>query len=266
MGSGADVAKEAADIIILDDNFASVTKAALYGRTIFKSIRKFIVHQSTINLASMIIVFLGPFLGFDFPLTLIQLLWVNLVMDTLAALAFGGEPPLSRYMTEKPIERKASIINPYMWTAIIANGLYIALLSIIFLTNDSIAELFVRDGVPDDDVFLTAFFCFFIFITNINAFNVRTTSTNLLDHLWENKNFVFVEMFIFIVQIIFTYVGGSWLRTVSLTMFEWMVVTLLAVTIIPFDMFRKKFIVPRVERQLRTYLARNVDTIAGDLV
>jgi P-type E1-E2 ATPase len=73
MGSGADVAKEASDIIVLDDNFASITKSVLYGRTIFKSIRKFIVHQSTINLSSMIIVFLGPFLGFDFPLTLFVL-------------------------------------------------------------------------------------------------------------------------------------------------------------------------------------------------
>ena len=80
MGSGSEVAKEAADIVILDDNFKSIAMAVLYGRTIFRSIRKFVVFQSTVNLSSSLIVFLGPFLGFDFPLTLIQLLWVNLVM------------------------------------------------------------------------------------------------------------------------------------------------------------------------------------------
>lgn len=259
MGSGADVAKEAADIIILDDNFSSITKAVLYGRTIFKSIRKFIVHQSTINLSSMVIVFMGPFLGFDFPLTLIQLLWVNLVMDTLAALAFGGEPPLARYMDERPIERRAPIISPYMWTAIVANGLFIAFLSIFFLTHDWVENLFVRNGKTDHSVFLTAFFCFFIFITNINAFNVRTHKTNLLENLFDNTNFVLVESFIFVVQIVFTYIGGSWLRTVGLQFHEWFMIVLMALSIIPFDVFRKTILVPRIEGPLRTYLgiARN---------
>jgi magnesium-transporting ATPase (P-type) len=99
MGSGTEVAKEASDLVILDDNFYSIALSVLYGRTIFRSIRKFIVFQSTINVASTLIVFLGPFMGFDFPLTLIQLLWVNLVMDTLAALAFGGEPALPRFIS-----------------------------------------------------------------------------------------------------------------------------------------------------------------------
>jgi calcium-translocating P-type ATPase len=102
MGSGTEVAKEASDLVILDDNFYSIATSVLYGRTIFKSIRKFIVFQSTINVASTLIVFLGPFMGFDFPLTLIQLLWVNLVMDTLAALAFGGEPALPRFVSLPP--------------------------------------------------------------------------------------------------------------------------------------------------------------------
>jgi calcium-translocating P-type ATPase len=256
MGSGVDVAKEAADIIVLDDNFASTMKAVLYGRTIFKSIRKFIVFQSTINLASMTIVFMGPILGFDFPLTLIQLLWVNLVMDTLAALAFGGETPLPRYMTEKPIQREAPIISPYMWSAILVNGLYMAMLSIFFLINDSIAEIFTRgaeylDDTPNHAVFLTAFFCFFIYIATFNAFNARTTTTNLLDHITDNKNFVFVVSLIFVLQWLFTYFGGSVLRTVPLTSSEWLVIVLLAVTIIPVDLLRKRVIVPYLERRAR---------------
>lgn len=117
-------------------------------RTIFKSIRKFIVFQSTVNCASMTIVFLGPFLGFDFPLTLIQLLWVNLVMDTLAALAFGGEPALLRYMDEKPVARDAPIITVNMWSSIIINGLFIAFLCIAALMYQPLRLFFVRDGVP----------------------------------------------------------------------------------------------------------------------
>jgi len=239
MGSGSEVSKEAADIVILDDNFASITQAVLYGRTIYKSIQKFIVFQSTINVASTLIVFLGPFMGFDFPLTLIQLLWVNLVMDTLAALAFGGEPALDRYMKEKPIKRDQNIITPRMWASILGGGPFISAMSIAFLVNDHVASYFVRNGLPSEPAFLTAFFAFFIFLSIINAFNVRTSRLNLLDHLFDNKGFIFVVFFIFVVQIAFTYIGGKVLRTVGLEMNEWIMVILASLSIIPFDLFRK---------------------------
>jgi len=251
MGSGAEVAKEASDIVILDDNFASIAKAILYGRTIFKSIRKFIVFQSTVNLASTVIVFLGPFLGFDFPLSLIQLLWVNLVMDTLAAIAYGGGPPLLHYMSQKPIKRDAPIINLYMWTCIIANGLFIAILCIIYLTWDPIEQLFIRDDDVSTPAFFTGFFCFFIFITNFNSFNVRTKELNIFDNITENTNFMLVVSFIFLVQITFTYIGGNVLRTVGLTLTEWMYVIGFAALIIPFDMIRKVFIVPKAQQYFK---------------
>jgi len=239
MGSGSEVAKEASDIVILDDNFNSITQAILYGRTIFKSIRKFIVFQSTVNTASMTIVFLGPFLGFDFPLTLIQLLWVNLVMDTLAALAFGGEPALLRYMKEKPIPRDQKIITINMWSAILINGLFIAFLCIIALLYQPIRLLFIRDGVPSEKVFLTSFFAFFIFLTNFNAFNARTPKTNIFDHITENRGFVGVVILIFAVQITFTYLGGNFLRTEGLILSEWLMIIGASLLIIPFDMLRK---------------------------
>jgi calcium-translocating P-type ATPase len=239
MGSGSEVAKEASDIVILDDNFNSITQAVLYGRTIFKSIRKFIVFQSTVNCASMTIVFLGPFLGFDFPLTLIQLLWVNLVMDTLAALAFGGEPALLRYMDEKPIPRDEHIITKNMWSSIIINGLFIAFLCIAALLYQPLRLFFVRDGIPSEKVFLTAFFCFFIFLTNFNAFNARTPKINIFDHITGNVGFVGVVALIFGVQILFTYLGGNFLRTEGLTPNEWMLVIGASALIIPFDMVRK---------------------------
>jgi len=239
MGSGSEVSKEAADIVILDDNFLSITQAVLYGRTIYKSIQKFIVFQSTINVASSLIVFLGPFFGFDFPLTLIQLLWVNLVMDTLAALAFGGEAALHRYMLETPIKRDENIVTPRMWFSFLSAGIFIAAVSITFLVYSPIAPLFIRDGKPSEPAFLTAFFALFIFLSVINAFNVRTTRLNLFDHLFDNTGFIFVVTFIFIVQITFTYVGGKVLRTVGLHFDEWIGIILTSLIIIPYGLLGK---------------------------
>jgi len=239
MGSGSEVAKEASDIVILDDNFKSITQAVLYGRTIFKSIRKFIVFQLTVNTASFLIVFLGPFLGFDFPLTLIQLLWINLVMDTLAALAFGGEPALERYMHQKPIRRDEKIISAQMWSSVLVNAIFIASICIYSLTSDFVKGLFVRDGEISEPAFLTAFFAFFIFLTNFNSFNVRTPKLNIFDNLMKNPGFVIVSIIIFTVQVIFTEIGGSVLRTIGLTVHEWVFVILIASLIIPFDMIRK---------------------------
>ena len=132
-GSGSEVAKEAGDIVILDDNFLSITKAILFGRTIFKSIRKFIIFQLTVNLCALSISIIGPFIGVDTPVTVIQMLWINMVMDTLAALAFSFEPALLEYMTEKPKKKDENIMNSYMLNEIIITGLYTTILCILFL-------------------------------------------------------------------------------------------------------------------------------------
>jgi len=160
-------------------------------------------------------------------------------MDTLAALAFGGEAALKRYMDEKPIQREASIVTPRMWFSIISGGVFIALASIIFLTHHSVAAWFIRDGKPSEPAFLTAFFAFFIFLAVINAFNVRTTRLNLFDHLFDNPGFIFVVTFIFAVQITFTYVGGKVLRTVGLHYDEWVHVILASLIIIPYGLLGK---------------------------
>jgi magnesium-transporting ATPase (P-type) len=221
------------------------------------------------NLASILIVFLGPFLGFDFPLTLIQLLWVNLVMDTFAALAFGGEPALARYMRERPVSRTQSIISKPLWCSIIFNGLVIALYSIVFLTYDPVLQLFSRDEDPTAQavqadethgiakaetlselhvqggpVFLTAFFCFFIFLCTFNAFNVRTSQLDLFSTLRNNKGFAIVIPAIFVTQILFTMWGGSILRTVPLQLNEWIILLCMSSIVIPLDLARK-FIVRR---------------------
>lgn len=133
MGGGTEVAKEASDIVILDDNFNSIDKAILYGRTIFNSIRKFIVFQLTINVSAVLISFICPLLGLNNPLSVIQILWVNLVMDTLAALAFGGEPALSRFMHEKPKRRDEHIISKNMMSQIITGAAWTFILGLFLL-------------------------------------------------------------------------------------------------------------------------------------
>ncbi len=252
MGSGTEMTKEASDIVILDDNFASITQAVLYGRTLFRSIRKFLIFQLTVNVSAILLAFSGPFLGFELPLTMIQLLWINIIMDTLAALAFSGEAALQRYMLEKPIPKDAPLITGEMWSQILIAGFVTAGLSLFFLMSDSIHQLFVHDDMtglllddtkpltPDNNLlFLTAFFGFFVFMHNFNKFNARTENLNLLEHLTDNKNFMFVVAIIFGLQVLFTYVGGDIMRVVGLSLTDWLYLSLFAVIIIPLDLLRK---------------------------
>ena len=244
MGDGTDMTKESSDIVILDNNFISLTNAVRYGRTLLKSIRKFLIFQLTVNVAAILVAFLGPFFGIDLPLTMTQLLWVNIVMDTLAAFAFSGEAALKRYMNEKPIPKDESLISGDMWSAILIDGIFMALISIYFLTSDFVAGLFVCDAVrcPDPElnlVLLTGFFGFFVFMNNFNKFNARTEGLNLFEHITENRNFLVVVILIFFLQTSFTYFGGEVLRTVGLTLEEWFYVLAFAITIIPLDLTRK---------------------------
>lgn len=163
-------------------------------------------------------------------------------MDTLAALAFGGEPALNTYLKEEPIRREAPIVSPQMWSQIVVNGVFVALMCILWLISKDIRSLFDRNGGDSSGVFLTAFFSFFIFICVINAFNVRTPSINLFDHVTENNGFITVIIIIFIVQVVFTVIGGSWLRVVPLLTREWVIIIAQSFIIIPFDMFRKLFL------------------------
>lgn len=246
MGSGSEVSKEAGDIVILDDNFNSINNAIRYGRTIFKSIRKFIVFQLTVNVAAVTTAFLGPLFGMDFPLTIIQLLWINMIMDTLAAIAFGGEPALQRYMNEAPVNREENILTKNMRSAVLTSGLFITAFSLFFLSFEPMRELFTRDGVMNEPVFLTAFFNVFIFMILFNSFNVRTESLNLFESLGKNPGFLRVMASIFGLQVLFTYIGGQILRTTGLQLQEWAIVLGLSLLIIPVDMVRKLIVRNRV--------------------
>ncbi|MDR1915866.1 MAG: calcium-translocating P-type ATPase, PMCA-type [Synergistaceae bacterium] len=240
MGSGTEVAKEASDIVILDNNFASIDKAILYGRTIFNSIRKFIIFQLSINVSAVLISFAAPLLGMPNPLSITQILWVNLVMDTLAALAFGGEPALARFMREKPKQREESIVSRYMWSAIGTASLWTFALGMFILLSPA-AHGWFRPS-EDNRYLLTGFFAFFIIIAVFNAFNARTEQLNLFDNIGRNKGFWRVITLIVIIQIGMTYFGGTVLGCYGLTVGEWVVVTLCSFSIIPVDIVRKLLI------------------------
>ena len=237
MGSGTEVAKEASDIVILDDNILSISEAILYGRTIFKSIRKFIIYQLTCNFCALFLSIIGPFIGVNTPITIIQMLWINMIMDTFAGLAFSFEPALKETMKEKPKDKNEPIMNKYMYSEIIWTGLYSALLCLFFLKSPWIRSL-IR---PDEEYkyLMTAYFALFIFIGIGNAFNARTHRLNLFAHLKENIVFVITILFIASVQMILIYKGGTVFRTFGLTPNELMFVLLLAFTVIPVDFLRK---------------------------
>ena len=240
MGSGTEVAKEASDIIILDDNLYSISQAILFGRTIFKSIRKFIIFQLTVNICAVSLSIIGPFIGIETPVTVIQMLWINMVMDTFAGLAFSFEPPLREYMDEYPKKKDESIINKYMWHEIIFTGFYSSLLCILFLKLPIISTIF-RDG-DNNKYLMSAFFGLFIFIGIFNCFNARTHRLNLFAHLYKNKPFIAVISFIALVQILLIYYGGNLFRTVGLNFKEFQIMVLLAFSVIPIDWGRKIYL------------------------
>ena len=240
MGGGTEVAKEASEIVILDDNFKSIGRAILYGRTIYNSIRKFIIFQLTINVAAVLISFASPLLGMENPLSITQFLWINLVMDTLAALAFGGEPALRRYMDEKPKRRDENIISRYMVSSIGVGSLWCFGTSLFFLMSGTAHSYFRPDA--DNLYLLTGYFAFFIFMAVFNAFNARTDEKNLFDNISENKGFLRVMGLIVVVQVLMIYFGGVILRCYGLTLTEWGFVLALAFTIVPVDLVRKAIV------------------------
>jgi len=235
MGSGTEVAKEASDIVILDDNFLSISKAILFGRTIFKSIRKFIIFQLTINLCAISLSIIGPFIGIDTPVTVIQMLWINMIMDTLAGIAFSYEPALEGYMHEKPKSKTEQIMNDYMYKEVLITGMYSSILCLIFLKSNFIASLYRNET----KYFMTAFFSLFIFMGIFNSFNARTTRLNLLASISKNKAFLLVISFIIIVQLLIIYYGGDLFRSYGLLPKELIVTILISMTVIPIDLLRK---------------------------
>ena len=238
MGSGTEVAKEAGDIVILDDHFDSIAKAICYGRTIFKSIRKFIIYQVSICVCAVGVTVIGPLIHVDFPITVIQMLWINVVMDTLAGLAFSGEQSRPDYMKEPPKRRDEPIINRYMVSQIAVTGIYTIVLCLVFLKSAFFKHVL---DVQSEIYGMTAFFALFMFCAIFISFNARTHRMNLLNSLASNKSFLWIMSVVTLVQIFILYFGGQLFRTVPMSFGDLFTIALFAFTVIPVDIIRKYF-------------------------
>ncbi len=237
MGAGTEIAKEAGDIIILDNNLSSIVNAVLYGRTVFKSIRKFITFQLIMNLCAVGVSFFGQLMGIDSPVTVIQMLWVNIIMDTLGGLAFAGEYPLKRYLKEKPISRNEPILRKRTLFQILFMGAYGTGMCSIFLKSEKMRSAF---GYEIDPLpMMTAFFALFIFTGIVICFTARSERVNILAGLERNKPFIIIMSAILCIQMLMLYFGGSTFRCVGLSLRAFLTVAGMSLTVLPMDFARR---------------------------
>ena len=239
MGDGTEVAREASDIVILNNSLTSIEKAVLYGRTMSKSVSKFIIFQLTVNVTTIAMSLLSPLLGLKEPFTIIQILWVNLIMDTLAALAFGEEPALDRYMNEKPVAKKANILTGYMKSAIGVASAFITLVCLAILKNVGGIQDFITNGTGNFEMVTTFTFTVFIYAVIFNSFNTRSNGFNIFEHIGKNKKFLIVMISIAVVQTLIIQFGGKVFNTVPMDIQHYIIALLIAVLIIPADFIRK---------------------------
>ena len=244
MGSGTEAAKEAGEIVILDDNFKSIKDAILYGRTIYHNILKFCKFQLVINVAAVVVSAIAPFFGVDEPLKVTHLLFVNLVMDGLGAMMLGNEPAKEEYMAEAPRKRDESIVSKKMMGQILTMGIWLTVVSFIYLKVPFFVNLFANE-----EQHLTGYFVLFIVAALFNGFNVRDDGFAIFAGLNENKDFIKVFLIIIIVQALLVNAAivplapfqwiGEMFSCVPFGIKGWIAVVLLACTMIPADMVRK---------------------------
>ena len=232
MGSGTDAAKEAGDIVIVDDNFQSISKAILFGRTIYNNIMKFIKFQLTINVVAVLICANCPILVINEPLKICQLFVLNLIMDSLGAMALGGEPALQSYMNEKPKSRTQSIVDKEMMVQVGVMGLFMFSMSLVFLLSQDIKDMF-------GEAHLTGYFALFVLMSIFNGFVVRSEGGNIFKGLKENPMFSKVMFAIALILVVLVYIGGEFLDVVPMTLSQWGIVGLSSVTVIGFGSIMK---------------------------
>ena len=234
MGDGTSVAKEASDITIVDNSFASIGRAVMWGRSLYLNIRRFILFQMTVNVVACLIVLCGTFMGMQSPLTVTQMLWVNLIMDTFAAMALASLPPSETVMHDRPRSRAAFIINGAMWRSILITGtvLFGVLLAMLYyLEHTSIDSLLQIGRVPVgentglDSYELSLFFTTFVFLQFWNMFNARAFATGRSAlHLKDCGEFMFTALLIFAGQILIVTIGGQFFSVEPLKLTDWIII------------------------------------------
>lgn len=230
MGTGTSVAKEASDITLLDDSFNSIATAVMWGRSLYQNIQRFILFQLTINVTALILVFLGSIFGAELPLTVTQMLWINLIMDTFAAGALASLPPDHKVMKEKPRKNREFIINPAMRSLILSIGLsFVAILLLMmyaFAQPEILDTVFSHVSGDRTAYSLSFFFTFFVLLQFWNMFNAKAfeTGKSAFAHMNESKGFIAVAIVILIGQVLIVEFGGDVFRTVPLQVRDWLII------------------------------------------
>ncbi|NNE74465.1 MAG: calcium-translocating P-type ATPase, PMCA-type [Acidimicrobiales bacterium] len=244
MGSGSKVAREASDIVVVDDDFTTIVRAIRWGRAVFENIRKFLQFQLTVNVVALGVAFTAALAGYGTPLTPVQLLWVNLIMDSLAAIALTLTPPSDTLYEQAPHGRDEPLISRFMWINIIGLGVYMFGVVWLVLGTDLLA-----DGARDDIARTSVVFNVFVFLQVFNAFNARTVRPrrNPFAELASNTSFLFIIGLIILSQVVIMLIGGSVFDTQNLTANQWLWSVLIGATVLPMG-----FVVRRIAAALRS--------------
>lgn len=233
MQGGSDVAKEASDIVLTDDNFASVVKAVELGRTFMHNIMMFLEFQLPINIALLILSVIYPMVAAGALLASVQILIVNIIMDSLNSLSFGGEPPKEEYMSERPIKKGSGLfIRGAKKRIAISTAAFIVLYGII--TFSPVSNMFVTDVEA-----MTARFALLCFMAVLNGFNIRTEHMNLFKGIGKNKLFSYIAVGICAMTVILCDFAGTLIKATALDLNHWLVIIALAFMVIPVDLVRK---------------------------
>jgi Ca2+-transporting ATPase len=212
--AGTEVAREASDIILLDDSFASIASAVWWGRSLYENIQRFILFQLTINFCACILFFIAPMLGYPEPFTVLQILWINLIMDTIAAFALCSEAPHKGLMSHKPIPQDAKIVTPFMWLSIIVTASFLIVAGILQLATGFLG------GITPAEI-STVFFAAFIIAVVWNGINCRALDGKMPPFFKGNPTFFFVMAAIVVLQVLIIQFGGSVFNTVPLSFEQW---------------------------------------------
>jgi Ca2+-transporting ATPase len=254
--SGTDVAKEASDIVLLDDNFYSIVKAVRWGRALYENIQKFIQFQLTINFSALATAFLSPFLNIflaplfgihllEIPLTVPQLLWVNLIMDTLAVLALCLEPPSDDTMQRKPIGRSDPFITRTMWQNILGMGSYFTIMLLVLMATN-----FLGADTSQPRQFASVIFTTYVFFQVFNLFNARSLhiTRSPFAGFKPGSSFLNVMILIVVVQVLLTTFGGEIFSTEPLSLVMWLKIILLTSTALIFGEIVRRVRLSQMQR------------------
>ena len=223
--AGTEVAREASDIILLDDSFSSITDAVWWGRSLYENIQRFLLFQITINFCACILAFIAPLLGYPEPFTILQILWINLIMDTLAAFALCSEAPHTGLMNRPPVSRDEQIITPFMWASVIVTGVFFIIAGLLQMTTG-----FIGGTTPAE--IGTVFFAAFVIAQVWNGINCRAMDGIMPPFFGGNPTFFAVMGLIVATQVLIVQYGGAVFNTVPLSPAQWARIIVMSATVL----------------------------------